>query len=311
MPRTPTTLALLALFSAPALAAEPLRLTAANVEDKVNGILTLMSYSMTLDLASSALQINDNDTGDPALTMTQLGGGATMSDEIPLYLEGSVAYSRYDPKFVASDGVQTRTIPVKWTSVTAAGGIGWDFPLDDEWVLRPIGNIALGYISSDINSARLYLNYELDREIEFLDDGQMGALGLGGAMMLDWERVREEYEADLELRYSYLDLQNIGGDRAIEGNVTAQTANLWTRYRAPTGWTLMQNPLRYVLEYSHSEYLGEQRGALGFDRLSTVGAGIEFDSSAYPVFITRTRVLIRQMFGDGVSGTALSLAVSF
>ena len=73
----------------------------------------------------------------------------------------------------------------------------------------------------------------------------------------------------------------------------------------------MRNPLRYVLEYSHSEYLGEQRGALGFDRLSTVGAGIEFDSSAYPVFITRTRVLIRQMFGDGVSGTALSLAVSF
>ncbi|HDY98644.1 MAG TPA: autotransporter domain-containing protein [Pseudomonas sabulinigri] len=302
--------ALLAFVSSPLTAAQ-LKLTDTNVEEKINGILSLMAYSMTLDLASSALQINDNDTGDPSLTMTQLGGGATMSVDIPLYLEGSIAYSRYDPKFVASDGVQTRTIPVKWTSLTAAGGIGWDFALNDEWVLRPIGNVALGYISSDLNSARLYLSYELDRDIEFLDDGHMSALGLGGAMMLDWERVREDYEADMELRYSYLDLQNIGGSDAISGNVTAQTANLWTRYRAPTGWTVMRNPLRYVLEYSHSEYLGEQRGALGFDRLSTVGAGIEFDSSAYPVFITRTRVLIRQMFGDGVSGTALSLAVSF
>lgn len=309
--RKPCCIALLTLLNAAPLDAAPLRLVGTNVEDKVNGILALMSYSMTLDLASSTLQINDNDTGNPALVMTQLGGGATMSDELPLYLEGSVAYSRYDPKFVASDGVQNRSIPVKWTSLTAAGGVGWDFPLNDELVLRPIGNIALGYISSDINSARLYLNYELDRDIEFLDDGHMSALGLGGALMLDWERVRDDYEADVELRYSYLDLQNIGGDRAIEGNVNAQTANLWSRYRAPTGWTVMHNPLRYVLEYSHSEYLGEQRGALGFDRLSTIGAGIEFDSSAYPVFITRTRVLIRQMFGDGVSGTALSLAASF
>lgn len=281
------------------------------VEDAINGVLTLMSYSMTLDLASSSLSINDRDTGNPALQMTQLGGGATMSDEIPLYLEGSIAYSRYDPKFVATDGVQSRTLPTKWTSVTAAGGIGWDFPLNDEWVVRPIGNVALGYMSSDLNSARLYLNYTYDRDIEFLDDGHMAALGLGGALMLDWERVKPDYEVDLELRYSYMDLQNIGGTKAIDGHVNAQTLNLWSRYRAPTGLTVLQRPLRYVLEYSHSEYIGQQRGALGFDRLSTVGAGVEFDSSAYNVFVTRTRVLLRHMYGNGVSGLALSLAVSF
>ena len=74
---------------------------------------------------------------------------------------------------------------------------------------------------------------------------------------------------------------------------------------------MLKRPLRYVLEYSHSEYIGDQRGALGFDRLSTVGAGVEFDSSAYEVFVTRTRLLLRHMYGNGVSGLALSLAVSF
>ncbi|MAG68479.1 MULTISPECIES: autotransporter domain-containing protein [Pseudomonas] len=299
------------IFSSAAVQAAPLQLQGSGVEDAINGVLTLMSYSMTLDLASSSLSINDRDTGNPALQMTQLGGGATMSDEIPLYLEGSVAYSRYDPKFVASDGVETRTLPTKWTSVTAAGGIGWDFALNDEWVIRPIGNIALGYMTSDLNSARLYLNYTYDRDIEFLDDGHMAALGLGGALMLDWERVRPDYEVDLEMRYSYLDLQNIGGTKVIDGHTSAETLNLWSRYRAPTRLTVFKRPLRYVLEYSHSEYIGEQRGALGFDRLSTVGVGVEFDSSAYEVFVTRTRVLLRHMYGNGVSGLALSLAVSF
>lgn len=299
------------LLGSAATQGAPLELRGGDVEDAINGVLTLMSYSMTLDLASSSLSISDRDTGNPALQMTQLGGGATMSDEIPLYLEGSVAYSRYDPKFVASDGVETRTLPTKWTSVTAAGGIGWDFPLNDEWVIRPIGNIALGYMTSDLNSARLYLNYTYDRDIEFLDDGHMAALGLGGALMLDWERVRPDYEVDLELRYSYMDLQNIGGTNAIDGHVSSETLNLWSRYRAPTGLTVLKRPLRYVLEYSHSEYIGDQRGALGFDRLSTVGAGVEFDSSAYEVFVTRTRLLLRHMYGNGVSGLALSLAVSF
>ncbi|WP_339489303.1 autotransporter domain-containing protein [Pseudomonas sp. EL_65y_Pfl2_R95] len=300
----------LALIAAPSVHAE-LMLDAGDVEDRVNGVLSLMSYSMTPDLASSSLQIKDGNGGNPSIKMTQLGGGATMSKSFPLYLEGAAAYSRYDPRFVATDGAQQRAIPVKWNSVSATGGVGWDFPVSDEVVFRPIASVGLGYMTSDLNAARIFINRKTNKQIKFLDDGQMSALGLGGALMLDWERVRPDYEADIELRYSYMNLQQIGGDEAIDGEVTAQTANLWSRWRAPTGWVVMQRPLRYVLEFSHSEYLGEQRGALGFDRLSTFGLGIEFDSSAYDVFITRTRLVLRQMVGDDVSGLSLGLAVSF
>ncbi|WP_417663254.1 autotransporter domain-containing protein [Pseudomonas sp.] len=310
MAKLATRYTLFALIAAPTAHAE-LMLDASDVEDRVNGVLSLMSYSMTLDLASSSLQIQDNSTGNPSIKMTQLGGGATMSKSFPLYLEGAAAYSRYDPRFVATDGAERRSIPVKWNSVSATGGVGWDFPISDEVVVRPIASVGLGYMTSDINAARIFINRRTNKQIEFLDDGHMSALGLGGAMMLDWERVRPDYEADIELRYSYMNLQQIGGDEAINGEVTAETANLWSRWRAPTGWVVMQRPLRYVLEFSHSEYLGEQRGALGFDRLSTFGLGVEFDSSAYDVFITRTRLVLRQMVGDNVSGLSLGLAVSF
>ena len=291
--------------------AEPLRLTEVDMEEKVNGVLALMSFSVVPDLASSSLSFNDAQSDNPNLTMVQFGGGATMGEDFPLYLEGSAAYSRYDPRFILSNGQDTRRVPLKWTTVSATGGIGWDFALNDEWVLRPIANFSLGYMSSDINLARVFVNQRFDRDIEFLDDGHMKVGGLGGSLMLDWERVRPDYEVDLELRYSNIELHNIGGDKGIDGSASAEATNLWARWRAPTGIVTLQRPLRYVLEHSYSEYLGDQRGALGFDRLFTVGAGVELDSSAYDVIITRTRLVMRYMWGNNVHGTSLGLAVSF
>jgi hypothetical protein len=270
-----------------------------------------MSYSVLPDLASSSLQISSSELDDPSIVMSQLGGGATISKDIPIYLEGVIAYSRYDPRFIVSRGEESRVLPVKWTSLAATGGIGWDFPLNDELVVRPIVNFGLGYITSDANAARIFVNQAADREISFLDNGQMTAASWGSSLMLDWERVRPDHEIDMELRYSYIHLEGIGGDDVVQGSANADTLSLWSRWRAPTGAVVLQRPLRYVLEYSHSEYLGDQRGVLGFDRLFTFGVGVELDSSAYDMFITRTRLVLRHVVGDNVSGLSMGIAMSF
>ncbi|MBS0343901.1 MAG: hypothetical protein JSS56_25640, partial [Proteobacteria bacterium] len=63
---------------------------------------------------------------------------------------------------------------------------------------------------------------------------------------------------------------------------------------------------------SHSRYLGSQADILGFDYLTSVGAGLELDTSAFnPLYVTRARAVLRYMFGNNVSGTSLGLAVSF
>jgi hypothetical protein len=74
---------------------------------------------------------------------------------------------------------------------------------------------------------------------------------------------------------------------------------------------MLQRPLRYVLETSYSNFFGPQRGALGFNNLASVGAGIELDSSNYPIVITRIRLVARYIFGDNVTGYSMGLAVSF
>lgn len=318
MKRTAVRLAawtLAAACAAPAAAwSQGLRLSKDDLQKRANGVLALMSFSIVPDITTSSLNIGSgggSTTGSNEFFMTQLGGGDTISDSFPVYLEGVLAGSRYDPTFVATQGAETRRIPTKWNSVSATGGIGWDFKLTDELKLRPIFNFALGNVTSDLRAASWYVGQRTGKDIDFLDRGSLNAYGLGGSIMLDYEHYRPGYEVDVELRYSDIRLQSFDSSAAVSGNAVAQSANLWARYRAPTGAILLQRPLRYVLELTHSEFLGDQKGILGFDRLTSVGAGLELDSSAYNVFITRTRVVGRYVFGNNVSGFSVGLAVSF
>ncbi|WP_228028203.1 hypothetical protein [Chitinibacter fontanus] len=282
-----------------------------SVRKKADAVLALMSYSVILDLASSSLNMQSSKSDGEKLVMSQLGGGATLSDSVPLYLEGAIAYSRYDPMFVASNGEQSRSIPMKWTTLSAMGGVGWDFPLRENLVLRPIVNFSLGTVQSDLKIANWFLNQKFDTEFNFSNGGSMNALGYGGAFMLDYELVQPEHEIDIELRYSAMHLEGFANGGSIDSHANSQTANLYTRYRAPTGINLFARPLRYVLEASHSRYYGDQAGQLGFDYLSTIGTGLEVDSSDLIPLVTRTRFVVRYMFGPGVEGAGLSIACSF
>lgn len=287
------------------------------IKDRKDGILTLMGFTVLPDVTTSSLSINDATSGNPGLSQTTLGGGFTISQDFPLYLEGTVGYSRYDPKFIASDGDEELIIPVKWNTLSFTGGIGWDFPLTEnkELKLRPIFNFSFGHIESDLSLAGRYLEERFDMDsdsLEFLNRGRMNTYGFGGAIMLDWEHYREDYEVDVELRYTNIQLRSFNSEySSVEGSSDANIISLWTRWRAPTGFTMLNNPVRYVLEGSNTTFLGAQRDALGFNYLSTIGVGLELDSSDYPVFITRTRLLYRYTFGENVSGHAIGLAMSF
>ena len=289
-----------------------LQLRDVNVQNQANNVLTLMTFTLLPDVTTSTLSISSAATGDPGLTMVQVGGGATISRDHPVYLEGTLGYSRYDPKFVVSDGATQMTLPLRWNNLSVTGGIGWDFALTNELFLRPILNISLGEIASDLKIAEVVIERVQDREINFLKNGAMTAYGYGGSLMLDWERVRPNYEFDLETRYSHIRLQTYGNtDSSMKGSSEAKSANVWTRYRAPTGLTALNRPVRYVLEAAHTQFLGAQQGALGFDHLTSVGLGLELDTSAHEIFVSRIRLVARRIYGQNAAGASLGLAASF
>ena len=269
-----------------------------------------MGFSLTPDVTTGALSISEQSTGDPYFHQTSISGGGRASKAVPLYLEGTLAYGRYDPSFTAGSG--QAPIPVRWKSLLATGGVGWDFALAKRLWLRPIFNFSLGRVESEGATALAAAPAPGDRDaLDFLGNGRLNAFGLGGSLMLDYERYRPENEFDVEVRYSYINLQSFDSSQSVEGHANAQTLSLWSRYRAPTGWFVLERPLRSVFEYAYTSFLGDLRGVLGFDYLHSVGAGVELDSSKYEVYVARTRLLLRYKVGDNVTGWALGLAVSF
>lgn len=280
--------------------------TDADLQKRANAVLTLMGFAVTPDVTTGSLSISDQSAGNPYFRQSSISGGGTFKDR--LYLEGTLAYGRYDPTFADSEGGVTQSIQVNWDSVLATGGIGWDFPLARNFVIRPIFNVSLGRVESESTGA---LPSAGSRTLEFLGHGHLNAAGVGGSVMLDYERYGPESEVDAEFRYSNIHLQSFQSSSAVQGRSVAQSASFWSRYRAPTGWVALERPVRYVLEYAHTRFLGDLEGALGFTYVNSFGAGLELDTSRYDALATRLRLLLRYKVGNNVTGWAVGVAASF
>ncbi|MEM5298884.1 hypothetical protein VSR82_31770 [Burkholderia sp. JPY481] len=283
-----------------------------NVKQHADAVLAIMSYTTVPDVTTSNLSVNNGLTGNPGFGQTQFGGGFTLSRSFPLYMEGTLAYSRYDPIFIATDGAQQRAVPTKWNTFSGTVGLGWDFRITDELAFRPILNGTIGRVSSDLKVGQTLFNHVTDSNLQFLENGSLNAYGYGGSLMLDYEHYRENYEIDAELRATDIYLRSFGGSsQAVQGSATAQQVSLWTRWRAPTGWHALDRPVRYVLEAAYSHYFGDSAGVLGFNDLTSLGVGLELDSSRYPIIVTRTRAMVRYVFGRNVHGVSFGFAMSF
>jgi len=283
-----------------------------DVQKLANGILGIMSYTVAPDVTTSSLAIGNAATASPGLSMTQVGGGFTFSKSTPLYMEGNAAYSRYDPVFLASDGAAQRPVPVKWNSLSATGGIGWDFQLSEHWVVRPMFNFTVGYVASDLAGLKWWVDNNTNLDLSALDGRRLKAYGLGGSLMFDYEKFTPEADDDLEIRYTNVTLNSYGDSPSgVVGHAKATSASIWARRRVPTGWGVVwDRPVRYVYETALTEFLGDQR-ELGLKWMASVGFGLELDSSALERIATRWRAVLRYKFGPDVRGVAFGMAISF
>ena len=130
--------------------------------------------------------------------------------------------------------------------------------------------------------------------------------------MLDWELYRPEGEWDLEIRYSHIKLESLDSTSSgVEGKALARSLGVWGRYRARRARRSSIGRCATSWKSPAPIYYGDTGDALGFDRLLSLGVGIEFDTSKYDMIIARTRLVLRRLIGRDVEGLSLGMAVSF
>lgn len=283
------------------------------LQQRANAALSLMGYLQTPDVTSGALSIKDSSTGNPAFNNTSLGGGFVISDSVPIYMEGTIGYSRYDPLFIATNGQEQREIPTRWNDLVATAGLGWNFQVTHDLAIIPIINGSYGTVKSDAELGSLYIDRNTNLNLGFLANGHLDAAGAGGSLLLSYDHVAATYETEVQLRYTDIYTHSVNNSsRVVQGNSNNENLSLWSRYRAPTGMYALDRPVRYVLEYAHTEYYGGEAHVIEVNHLNSLGVGLELDTSKYhPLWITRARAVLRYVFAPGVQGVSLGLAVTF
>jgi hypothetical protein len=202
-PCLPLLFAVLLLFCIGNAQAQSAIYNAANnyLKKRADAFMTITGYSLTPDVTTGSLSIR-NGGDDSDLQMISLGGGDRISANFPLYLEGTLAINRYNPAFTDGIGNNSLNVPVHWNSITGTGGIGWDFPITNELRFRPIANVMLGHLESDLSIASRVIENRTGIDMQFLNGGRMNSYGLGGSVMLDYENYMPDQEIDVELRYT-------------------------------------------------------------------------------------------------------------
>jgi hypothetical protein len=277
------------------------------------GALATFGISAVPSETASTLVLQSDSDQYTDFVAAQLGGGFTLSESFPLYLEGFIGYSRYDPVMLISGGADTSSLPLRWTTVAATGGVGWEFELTDNLSIVPMAHVSLGRVQTDSSVIAQAIAERLGLDTSFIDGGGITVGGVGASVTLAYnQRWENDYEVDLTVRHTHIHLRPIGDDRDLIASADAITTGFWSRLRIPTGYRLFERPVRIVTEASGSYLPGDQGTALQTQWLAQVGLGAEIDLSEtwVPVFTT-TRLVGRYTIGDRLTGFSIGLAASF
>ncbi|MGV6848533.1 MAG: autotransporter outer membrane beta-barrel domain-containing protein [Marinibacterium sp.] len=279
------------------------------------GSMAILSLVGIPDDSASTIVLGSGQTGrEYDYKQSQIGGGFRLAKDIPLYLEGYAGYARYDPVlFFQSGGSQTSTLPLKWTSAAATGGIGWEFDLGEHVKFRPMVHVSLGRTQSDASVAAQAIANRLGLDASFLESGGIWAGGLGASATLAYDRRwPSDHQFEARLRFTHLEYRPVGDDKDLIASATAANAVFWTRYRFPTGWRLFNRPVRGVTDASISYLGGDQSKVLRTKWLGRVGIGGEIDlSETFVPWVSTTRLMVRYYGSDTVSGFSAGIGISF
>ncbi|MEM1362588.1 MAG: autotransporter outer membrane beta-barrel domain-containing protein [Pseudomonadota bacterium] len=285
------------------------------IREQADGALAILGMSAVPGETTSTLFLDSGQPSDETydFKQAQLGGGFRFSKGVPIYMEGFIGINRYDPVALLAEGDEQSRIPLKWTSFAATGGVGYEFDISEHWKIRPQLHLSLGRVQSDSSVGAQVIANRLGLDAEFLRGGGVTAGGYGGSIGIIYnQRWENDWEADLTVRYTDIYFEPIAGDQDLLANARAASTAMWSRLRAPTGYDLLNRPVRTVGEFSLAGFNGDQADVLGTDWLVQFGVGGEIDfSETWVPWITTTRLMFRYTRGEELEGFGVGLAASF
>ncbi len=280
-------------------------------EAAARAALSVLSIAATPNETLSSFSFLDASGGAKSLRSTQLRGGYKPLEN-GLYVEGLVAYQKYNPVLFFPEIVPGTELDVTWSSVAATVGIGWEFPLVNEWKVRPVGHLSLGQVTADAFLGGFPLLRSASSSNDLID-GDLNAFGVGASLGIFREAQFGSWQGEYRIRQTFLDFNPINEPEAGNASASSNQTTLFSRHRYPLeNVNLFELPTQLVLDAGVVLYHGDSATVLGTDWLATAGVGLEIDTrlTGLPA-VQAGRVMLNGVVAEGFSGFSIGFGLRF
>jgi len=272
----------------------------------------LMNVTLSEEVAAATFRVDNHDSISDDTTFStfrvpwfrdlDVGAG-----EDRLRLEAVIGLLVADDHLFIDTPSGRATAREDWTAAGFLVGAGWNHPVGSGWALRPGLALGLAYIDNSTT-----YNAAGQQELAPVLDGLLtnwDAWAASGTASLTFGRERDpaRFDAGLTARWALTRTRVFGATHPLqEGSDTSQFGVARGEIGGPSAWFRRGEPVEWDAFLGYAGLYDVDRGTLGFDEVTELGAGFTLRLSQK---LPRLRLGGAWLTGPDIRGWSLGLGL--
>ena len=195
---------------------------------------------------------------------------------------GLVGGSLNDKIQLTTDNGQPVSLDLTRDIVSLRGSFGLVFPVNEHFKLRPVLTLAISDLRNTTIADGIPDNNNNPTTVTFNNNAQIGsATGSIDALYWYW---RDDYKLELSAHYNLIYSDSFSEDNPIlNTHAWNSTAQLKSRISGPTPLISKARPWRWQAYVNHTNFITQNKSALGYTGLFEIGTGLEWQLNVKPL----------------------------
>ena len=183
---------------------------------------------------------------------------------------------------LTADNGQSVKLDMTRDIISLRGSLGLVFPINQHFKLRPVLTLAVSDLQTKTIVDGLLDNNNNPTILTFDNSAQIGSTtGSIDALYWYWH---DNYKLELSAHYNLIYTDSFSEDNPIlDTHAWNSTAQLKSRISGPTSLTMKARPWRWQAYLNHTNFITQDKKALGYTALFEIGTGLEWQLNVKPL----------------------------
>jgi len=260
-------------------------LSAISESDIRNSAIAFVNTTSSPGLEGATLSVDDTQRNSEQWR-SSLGFNAeiTLKDYIfnAYWGLGIVGGTLDDRIQITGDAGQPVKLDLTRDIISLRGSLGLVFPINQHFKLRPVLTLAVSDVQTKTIADGILDSNNNPTTLTFDNNAQIGSTtGSIDALFWYWH---DNYRLELSAHYNLIYTDSFSEDNPIlDTHAWNSTAQLKSRISGPTSLTTSARPWRWLAYANHTNFITQEKTALGYTGLFEIGTGLEWQLNVKPL----------------------------